>query len=371
MLYAIGEIILVVIGILIALQLNTWNEHKKNDQIEINYLKGILTNLDQDILELEYLKKEDSVQLYAYTEILKPFIFPGYKIYDRTFLFALNDAQYTRRFKGSSIVFEDMKSSGKINFINSDILRFSILWYYNQSNYLISDSEFMFNSITDLKIVFAKHLDMNSLIEGNFFKKPLSAELDPLDLSFFKLDKNNSSVKEFANKVSLMKAHSVLGKGGYDILLIESKVLKNKILDYFSSKNIVLDNTVSEATLQAIKEGNIKYLQENISKESLSNCFYQGFEYQNYLVISISLKSLKSLTYFVNQGADLEGVCAKKTPLMYAVKYGEFEMVKYLLNNGANINAVNQEKTVLSYAVRYKYPEIEKYLKEFISKNRK
>jgi len=73
----------------------------------------------------------------------------------------------------------------------------------------------------------------------------------------------------------------------------------------------------------------------------------------------------------VNQGADLEGVCAKKTPLMYAVKYGELEMVKYLLNNGANINAVNQEKTVLSYAIRYKYPEIEKYLKEFISKNRK
>jgi hypothetical protein len=28
--YAIGEIVLVVIGILIALQINTWNEERKN-----------------------------------------------------------------------------------------------------------------------------------------------------------------------------------------------------------------------------------------------------------------------------------------------------------------------------------------------------
>ena len=41
--YAIGEIVLVVIGILIALQINTWNEEKKNkkakkesDGIKIN-----------------------------------------------------------------------------------------------------------------------------------------------------------------------------------------------------------------------------------------------------------------------------------------------------------------------------------------------
>mgnify|MGYP001591841413 CR=1 FL=1 len=34
LLYAIGEIILVVIGILIALQINNWNEKRKNDNIK-------------------------------------------------------------------------------------------------------------------------------------------------------------------------------------------------------------------------------------------------------------------------------------------------------------------------------------------------
>ena len=39
--YAIGEIILVVIGILIALQINNWNESKKSSRIELEFLKNL------------------------------------------------------------------------------------------------------------------------------------------------------------------------------------------------------------------------------------------------------------------------------------------------------------------------------------------
>ena len=42
--YAIGEILLVVIGILIALQINNWNELRKEAQKEEAFLKEI--NLD-------------------------------------------------------------------------------------------------------------------------------------------------------------------------------------------------------------------------------------------------------------------------------------------------------------------------------------
>ncbi len=41
MLYAIGEILLVVIGILIALQINNWNEDRKDKRLEQNYLSKI------------------------------------------------------------------------------------------------------------------------------------------------------------------------------------------------------------------------------------------------------------------------------------------------------------------------------------------
>ncbi|MGB5203552.1 DUF6090 family protein [Eudoraea sp.] len=64
--YAIGEIVLVVIGILIALQINNWNEERK-DRIELdNYLIKIADNIDQDIKTLNRLQvRRDSVFIKA------------------------------------------------------------------------------------------------------------------------------------------------------------------------------------------------------------------------------------------------------------------------------------------------------------------
>jgi len=49
LIYAIGEIILVVIGILIALQINNWNENKIKTKKEIFHLENILNNLQDDL----------------------------------------------------------------------------------------------------------------------------------------------------------------------------------------------------------------------------------------------------------------------------------------------------------------------------------
>lgn len=50
--YAVGEIVLVVIGILIALQINNWNEDKKTRKKELVYLENIKTDLLLNIDEL-------------------------------------------------------------------------------------------------------------------------------------------------------------------------------------------------------------------------------------------------------------------------------------------------------------------------------
>jgi len=46
--YAIGEIVLVVIGILIALQINNWNEERKERKQERKILTELLTSLEQN-----------------------------------------------------------------------------------------------------------------------------------------------------------------------------------------------------------------------------------------------------------------------------------------------------------------------------------
>ncbi|MDX1471346.1 MAG: DUF6090 family protein [Flavobacteriaceae bacterium] len=51
--YAIGEIVLVVIGILIALQINNWNETKKEIRAERELLEVVLENIRTDSLSLD------------------------------------------------------------------------------------------------------------------------------------------------------------------------------------------------------------------------------------------------------------------------------------------------------------------------------
>src|SRR6056297_3227687 len=68
--YAIGEIILVVIGILIALQINNWNEERKL-QNEINtYLNQKLENLKAE--KSKYVLDEgiENVDIVSFTKIL-------------------------------------------------------------------------------------------------------------------------------------------------------------------------------------------------------------------------------------------------------------------------------------------------------------
>jgi hypothetical protein len=45
LLYAIGEIALVMIGILLALQINNWNEDKKNQILVKTYVSNLIENL--------------------------------------------------------------------------------------------------------------------------------------------------------------------------------------------------------------------------------------------------------------------------------------------------------------------------------------
>ena len=54
LLYAVGEIVLVVVGILIALQINNWNTQKQNDTREVVYLERLKSDVevDRDLLIL-------------------------------------------------------------------------------------------------------------------------------------------------------------------------------------------------------------------------------------------------------------------------------------------------------------------------------
>ena len=66
LIYAIGEIVLVVIGILLALSVNTWNETRKQDIVEKEFINGIKIDLaqDKDYINLIIKQSERKDSLY-------------------------------------------------------------------------------------------------------------------------------------------------------------------------------------------------------------------------------------------------------------------------------------------------------------------
>lgn len=58
--YAIGEILLVVIGILIALQINNWNENRKAIILGNEYLTGIKEDLKKDLVLIDSIVEMNS-----------------------------------------------------------------------------------------------------------------------------------------------------------------------------------------------------------------------------------------------------------------------------------------------------------------------
>ena len=78
--YAIGEIVLVVIGILIALQINNWNEERKHKE-KTNHLfkeaqKELVYNIKQSSSVIDYYRKKDSL---LYKVIHKQVTYEDYK----------------------------------------------------------------------------------------------------------------------------------------------------------------------------------------------------------------------------------------------------------------------------------------------------
>ncbi len=70
LLYAIGEILLVVIGILIALQINNWNENNKQ-KLKINsFLSNLKEDLQGDVKNMERLESSNMFRFYSMQYLL-------------------------------------------------------------------------------------------------------------------------------------------------------------------------------------------------------------------------------------------------------------------------------------------------------------
>ena len=133
--YAIGEIVLVVIGILIALSINNWNEERKQRQQETTYyckisedLKADIDNIDISVSSIDKRQRDAKTLL---TNLLK--IQDDKTVLLRDYISALRSI----RFVPIKAAINDITSSGKLENLKNEDLKNEILNFYSQQNNLL------------------------------------------------------------------------------------------------------------------------------------------------------------------------------------------------------------------------------------------
>mgnify|MGYP000495333974 CR=1 FL=1 len=125
-LYAIGEIILVVIGILIALQINNTNEAKQERAKEIHYLKNIKTDLQLTISELDLFISARNAQIESANRVISHF--EGKPIDDvNVFIKDIVDIYTWQRFFLIDNTFQELTNSGNLAIISNDSIKNALL----------------------------------------------------------------------------------------------------------------------------------------------------------------------------------------------------------------------------------------------------
>ncbi|GAA4280368.1 DUF6090 family protein [Gaetbulibacter aestuarii] len=129
--YAIGEIVLVVIGILIALSINNWNENRKEHKVERNMLLSIKEELKYSLNELKNDLETTEICEQA-TRNVYSYIQTNPKLVDSMYDDFYNLIAFDYSFPKTS-AYQSLKS-GNIEIIKSDTLR-DLITYIYESGY--------------------------------------------------------------------------------------------------------------------------------------------------------------------------------------------------------------------------------------------
>jgi len=126
LIYAIGEIILVVIGILIALQINNANETKKARAVEINYLENLKADL---LLETENIKgfSEYHIEKAKSCTFLLNTTIPKTIEDVMTYTHQYENVFFWYDFVPNNNTFKELLSSGNLSLIKNDAIKNSLL----------------------------------------------------------------------------------------------------------------------------------------------------------------------------------------------------------------------------------------------------
>ncbi|MEO9510998.1 MAG: DUF6090 family protein [Flavobacteriaceae bacterium] len=154
LLYAIGEIILVVIGILIALQINNWNDQKKEFAKELAFLKEINLDFKSNKEQLDSIISYNKVSFHAnirFMEILGTFDLKNPKVNASNAHFADSLRYYNqliwrnKSFNPKNGTVEALLNSSSFDLIKNDSLRRNLISWKDVLGDYLEEEEYARN----------------------------------------------------------------------------------------------------------------------------------------------------------------------------------------------------------------------------------
>ncbi len=223
--YAIGEILLVVIGILIALQVNIWNENRKSKLSQNKLLVKLMSDLDHDISRFNEI---DSIYQIDLEEI--EFVFEealsGKNI-------KLNSTKQMVAGRGSALylnitrsTYEEMLNTGLLYQIENESLKNEINKYYELADFTL-EKENRDNQNLNSWILGIKKEDPKKIV----MRLRERRNLEHIDWSWLQ-DPNSEFYKEIETQFVWLKAAIESNQGVMERLKFEADALKNTITNH-------------------------------------------------------------------------------------------------------------------------------------------
>jgi predicted nucleic-acid-binding Zn-ribbon protein len=199
LLYAVGEILLVVIGILIALQVDNWNEYRKDRLDEKDFLTRLKVDLEIDNQYFKRRIQDAELKLSSYTNFARIL-----NQQQRTFAEVDSLNKLFSEFFSSEMVttqnstFSEMLYSGKLELITDADLKFDLLFYYRRNEEISKHiAEYNLFTVDVLKILMEKvpkYFGAKSISESDSeFEKEFGYLNDPSSDQFHYISQSASA----------------------------------------------------------------------------------------------------------------------------------------------------------------------------------
>ena len=231
--YAIGEIVLVVIGILIALQINNWNEHRLERIEEKAILEAIKVDFKNAIVEFNELNNNRTV-LEEASKTIFTIIKSKEIIYTKTELdsilsILLIGPTYNSQTKTLEVLF----NSGKMNFISNDSIKDKLVnWsklVEDMTEGELQGSEVLKDKVIPLLNTYVSFFDLNTKFKFknyDMFDKTLQSAYSSNYKELFE-DRNFENVlslRELYNKVAIIETNQLIVEAKNIIELINTEL---------------------------------------------------------------------------------------------------------------------------------------------------